>query len=541
MKKYSANSHGGSNWPSFHPLELLAVLFTLAVAFFTKLGAIGLTGPDEPRYAWIARAIAETGDWVTPRLYGQPWFEKPVLYYWLAGLDFKFIHSAEWAARLPSAFAGLLTALALAYCARKYFNSSAALAILLIFPTTVATLSMSRAATPDMLLTCSLTLAMLFAADYFSATSILHPAPSSPLSTTPPLLLFGAAIALGTLAKGPVALVLAGGALLLWSVVSGHWRGLLIFVRPAALVAFFMVATPWYALCAARNPDFLRVFFLQHNFERYLTPVFRHTQPFWFFAPITLLALLPWSPLLLLLIPDALRLTRSSARSASRHSPGLFFACWAVFPLLFFSLSQSKLPPYILPAIPPASLILAAALARSLRTHSRQLKFLLLSLGAASAAFGLVFLLRTPARLLGADTAPVGHAYGFCFTALIGGAFVSALALLRKLRASFVSSALTTAALALAALITILPRLDASLSARTAASAVASLHPQIFHLNRSTEFGLDFYLHRELTEWSDAQEGSATIVAGPAGLEIPRTHRVILRVESSKIYIILIE
>jgi 4-amino-4-deoxy-L-arabinose transferase-like glycosyltransferase len=530
-----------SKWFALHPTELVAVLFTLVVAFFTKLGAIGLTGPDEPRYAWIARAMADTGDWVTPRLYGRPWFEKPVLYYWLAGIDFKFIHSAEWAGRLPSALAGLLAALALAYCARKYFNTSAALAVLLIFPTTVATLSMSRAATPDMLLSCSLTLAMLFAADYFSATSILHPTPSSPLSATPTLIFLGASLALGTLAKGPVALVLAVGALLLWSVVTGYWRGLLIFLRPTTLAAFFIVATPWYALCATRNPDFLRVFFFQHNFERYLTPVFRHTQPFWFFAPITLLALLPWSPLLLLLIPDALRLTRVTGRSASRHSPGLFFACWAVFPLVFFSFSQSKLPPYILPAIPPASLILAAALARSLRTHSRQLKYVLLSLSAASVALGLVFLLRTPARLLGADTAPVGHAYAFCLTALIGGAIVAALALLRKVRASFACTALATAALALAALTTILPRLDASLSARTAASAVASLNPQIFRLNRSTEFGLDFYLHRELTEWSDAQEGPATIVAGPAGLDIPRTHRVILRVEASKIYIILVE
>jgi 4-amino-4-deoxy-L-arabinose transferase-like glycosyltransferase len=533
-----------SKWPALHPIELIAVLFTLAVAFFTRLGAIGLTGPDEPRYAWIARAMAETGDWITPRLYGHPWFEKPVLYYWLAGFNFKFIHSAEWAARLPSALAALLTALALARCAHKFFNDRAALYALLIFPTAVATLSMSRAATPDMLLTCSLTLAMLCAADFFSASATLHaatPQNTNPPSTTPALFLFGASLAFGTLAKGPVAPLLAVGAIVLWSLLTKHFRALLIFLRPATLAAFFLLATPWYALCALRNPDFLRVFFLQHNFERYLTPVFRHTQPFWFFAPITLLALLPWSPLLLLLIPDALRFTRPSSRSESRHSAGLFFACWAIFPLLFFSLSQSKLPPYILPSIPPTSLILAAALARALRTHCRQHKLLLPSLGAASAALGLLFLLRTPARLLGADTAPVGHAYAFCLTALIGGALVVTLALLRKLHASFFIAALTTAALALAALTTILLRLDASLSARTAASAVAQLNPQIFHLNRSTEFGLDFYLHRELTEWSPAQQGAATIVAGPAGLEIPRAHRVILRVESSQIYIILVE
>src|SRR5450432_4418266 len=98
---------------------LVLILATLYVCYFSHLGAIGLVGPDEPRYAWIARSMAETGDWVTPRLYGKPWFEKPVLYYWGAAASFKLFGVSEAAARLPSAICALLATLAMAWLAWK--------------------------------------------------------------------------------------------------------------------------------------------------------------------------------------------------------------------------------------------------------------------------------------------------------------------------------------------------------------------------------------------------------------------------------------
>ena len=103
----------------------MAALVAL-ICLFGNLGAMGLVGPDEPRYAWIARAMAETGDWVTPRLYGQPWFEKPVLYYWAAAAGFRLHLPAEWAARLPSALAALATALAIGWLAREHYDGDAA-------------------------------------------------------------------------------------------------------------------------------------------------------------------------------------------------------------------------------------------------------------------------------------------------------------------------------------------------------------------------------------------------------------------------------
>jgi 4-amino-4-deoxy-L-arabinose transferase-like glycosyltransferase len=186
--------------------ESFAVV-VVGVCLFGQLGAIGLVGPDEPRYAWIARAMAETGDWVTPRLYDAPWFEKPVLYYWLAGLGFKLGFSAEWAARLPSAFAALAATIAIAWLARRYYTSDSdspttpAVLAAIVFATSVAAIGFARAATPDMLFSAAIAMAMACAAYVL------------PLDTEPDrdgddgaqeyvaLGLFGAFLGLGALAK----------------------------------------------------------------------------------------------------------------------------------------------------------------------------------------------------------------------------------------------------------------------------------------------------------------------------------------------------
>src|SRR6185437_6264864 len=157
------------------------------------------------------------------------------------------------------------------------------------------------------------------------------------------------------------AVVLAGGSVLLWALATRNWRAAFRLLHPLAILFFCIVSLPWYILCAYFNPDFFRTFILLHNFERYLTPVFQHRQPFWFFIPITLLALLPWTVLLWPAASKGLDLLRAKSGNpkAWRCSPGLFFACWAVFPIIFFSFSQSKLPSYILPAIPAIALLCA--------------------------------------------------------------------------------------------------------------------------------------------------------------------------------------
>ncbi|HXY00008.1 MAG TPA: phospholipid carrier-dependent glycosyltransferase, partial [Candidatus Limnocylindrales bacterium] len=143
---------------------ILLICATLYICYFHNLGAIGLVGPDEPRYAWIARDMAETGDWVTPRLYGKPWFEKPVLYYWGAALSFKLFGVSEVSARLPSAFSALLATLAMAWLALRLYGAETARWLLLLLPTTVGMIGFSHAAATDMPFAATLTMAMVCAA-----------------------------------------------------------------------------------------------------------------------------------------------------------------------------------------------------------------------------------------------------------------------------------------------------------------------------------------------------------------------------------------
>ena len=150
---------------------------------------------------------------------------------------------------------------------------------------------------------------------------------------------------------------------------TSQWRAALRLTHPLAVIAFCLIALPWYVLCAARNPDFLHVFIFQHNFQRYLTPVFQHRQPFWFFVPVHLLGLLPWTTCLFPAAQERLRLSRQKSWTTS---PGFFFACWAIFPVLFFSFSQSKLPGYILPAVPSLALLIAVGLQRRILAPKSQ-------------------------------------------------------------------------------------------------------------------------------------------------------------------------
>ena len=186
------------------------VLIVLYVCLFSGLGAFGLVGPDEPRYASIARTMAETHDWVTPRLWGTPWFEKPVLYYWVAGVAMRIFGVSEFAARLPSALAALLAVLAVAWTALRSYGVGAAWYALLMLPTSVAMIGFSRAASPDMLFAGLLTAAMAVASEMLQ-----KPRPGPLLRIA-----FGFFLGAAALAKGPAAMILAGGATLLWAILS---------------------------------------------------------------------------------------------------------------------------------------------------------------------------------------------------------------------------------------------------------------------------------------------------------------------------------
>ncbi len=486
------------------------VLVVLYVCLFSGLGALGLVGPDEPRYAAIARAMAESHDWITPRLWGTPWFEKPVLYYWAAGISMRIFGVSEFAARLPSALGALLAVVAVTWTALRSYGIGAAWYALLMLPTSVAMIGFSRAATPDMLFAGMLTAAMAIAAEMLQKS---RPGPALRIA-------FGFFLGAAVLAKGPAAIILAGGATLLWAGLSRQWRAPFRFLHPLVIAAFCATALPWYILCALRNPGFLRDFIWHHNFERYLTPVFEHPQPFWFFGVILLLAPIPWIWVFCTL------LARIDLKKEEMNSCGALIGCWVVFTVFFFSLSQSKLPSYILPAIPLLFILLGREVARSVERGG---KGTIWQMGAA----GLIFLVvgalyMKPALDIGSvfritDIRGIIAALSVC---IVGGLSILSFSLLKRPKAASMGVALVVTILVEIANIGILPQTDRLFSPRELAQFIISKDSDAsdvaeYKLPRTWKYGLNYYFQGELREWTPGSPPPDWIVTTPkSALEI---------------------
>jgi 4-amino-4-deoxy-L-arabinose transferase-like glycosyltransferase len=513
---------------------LVLILATLYVCYFSHLGAIGFVGPDEPRYAWIARAMAETGDWVTPRLYGQPWFEKPPLYYWGAALSFKLFGVTEAAARLPSALSALLATLSLAWLALRLHGPETARWLLLLLPTTVGMIGFSHAAATDMPFSAMLTIAMVAAAalirlipdpgspsgtsvaessSNFSSSSLLQFAHSTLFIS----MLFGLFLGLAVLAKGPAGLVLCGGTVSLWALITKRWRDALRLFHPAAIACFCLTALPWYIFCAHRNPDFFRIFIIEHNFKRYLTPEFQHLQPFWYYLPILLIALFPWVGLSI----SAFTYVFRRKLGMQPDDTSIFLIAWIIFPLIFFSISRSKLPGYILPAVPPFVMLTAASLNRALRMPK-------VPVPAGFAAFALTPVITVAAVSVGVygehfNLVPHWFATVSAIIALTCAA-ACVICILRRQTELLIGVGVLCLILFVEAIdLSPLPIVDRYISPRRV-SELVNAYPQsagrivVFRLKRSWQYGLNFYLHREIEEWNGDSNYPAIAVVSIEGL-----------------------
>ena len=333
------------------------------------------------------------------------------------------------------------------------------------------------------------------------------------------LSLFGAFLGLGVLAKGPAAVILAGGAIGIWALATQEWRAAFRLAHPIGIAVFALVALPWYVVCARRNPDFLHVFIFQHNFERYLTPVFQHKQPFWFFVPITLLALLPWTVFSIGSLQEGLRVWREKSWT---RSPGFFFACWGIFPVAFFSFSESKLPSYILPAVPALALITSVGAIRAFeRSRSTAL---LICAGSALAWIGLaIFFIHAAHAGSLNDVADHGAFLTAVIIALVA-AIATALSWAgarKDLRLTVGVCCLSVLIVVEVANIVVLPALDPAVSARPYAQMLQhDLHPDRifeFQVARAWDYGLSFYFRRELPEWSPEDPNAALVLTNRAG------------------------
>lgn len=334
-------------------LQLLLITGVCAFLFFFGLGAFGLVGADEPRYAQIAREMFNRHDWVVPTLNGSPWMEKPILIYWKMMSSYRFLGVQDWVARVPSAFHATALLLAVFFFMRRFRNGSE-LDAALITASCFAVIGFARGASTDMVLSAPFGVALLAWWTWHQTGRKLW------------LAAFYALLAVGALAKGPVAPALA---VLIVGAYAICRRDSKIFVRSLwwpGFLLFFAIALPWYVALEMKVPEFFRVFFYEQNLQRFGTNRYQHIQPFWYYIPVFVLSVFPWVVFTLTGIVEAAReavakigsqRSSSSENEVDRDWLPVFLFLWMAIPIVFFSISRSKLPGYILPAIPAAALL----------------------------------------------------------------------------------------------------------------------------------------------------------------------------------------
>jgi 4-amino-4-deoxy-L-arabinose transferase-like glycosyltransferase len=310
------------------------------------------------------------------------------------------------------------------------------------------------------------------------------------------------------LAKGPAAIILADGATGLWALTTRRWRVVLRLMHPLAIAAFCLSALPWYVLCARRNPDFLRVFILEHNFARFLTPVFQHVQPLWFFVPVILLGVLPWA---VMFVPAIRAFFRNLRAPLLSQSPLWFTGCWAILPIIFFSLSKSKLPGYVLPSFPPLIFLLSRGFAHAKSNPRRSARWLIFAQAGIFLAIGIAAKILQSRVGGGLGLAPAPWKMHFIYAAIVGGIAIGSIGLWRSISSPLPSAVL----MLLLALILMrgLTQLDPIYFSRDTAKFATTVYPAVvaensfvYRVRRAQHYSLNFYLHRELPEWSPQQK-----------------------------------
>ncbi len=319
-------------------LLILACAAAIFFLYFFRLDAMGLVGPDEPRYAAIGREMARSGDWITPRLWGTPWFEKPVLIYWMTGLANLAGFNPDLAPRVPVALLSSAFLIFFFFRLKREWGWQPAFYSAAILASSAAWVAFSQSGVTDLPLAATFGSALLLALPWIQ---------NGERRVLP---LAAASLGLAVLAKGLVPLVL---------VLPVFWFGrrhLKDLLRPAVLLAFFATALPWYVLCTLKNgTPFLSTFFLEHQLGRFSSEALQHVQPFWFYVPVLLASFFPWTALLALPL----------RRTLYQEPHARVLAAVALWGFLFFSLSTNKLGGYLLPLLPPIAALIGLGLFRA--------------------------------------------------------------------------------------------------------------------------------------------------------------------------------
>jgi 4-amino-4-deoxy-L-arabinose transferase-like glycosyltransferase len=330
-------------------LSLGLLLFAAAVLFFAGLGRLPLLEPDEGRNAEVGREMLASGDWITPHFDGFAYLDKPAAFFWMVAASLKTFGVSEGAARLPSALMGLATMLLVWFLARRMFGDAAGLRAGLVFAACPLALVLAREVIFDMTLTFLVTLAMVafwlaeeknFRAPWFDALMFV-------------------AMGKAVITKGFVGILIPVMAILIYEAARGRWREWLRLRWGWGLLIFLALTLPWFIAVSLRNPDFPRYALWNESLKRFTTGASHRGGGILYYLPVFLGGFFPWSFFLLLAGWHRVRRWRELKQEAAR--PILFLLCWAAWVFVFFTVSHSKLPAYILPALVPLSILMGRA------------------------------------------------------------------------------------------------------------------------------------------------------------------------------------
>jgi 4-amino-4-deoxy-L-arabinose transferase-like glycosyltransferase len=503
--------------------DVLLLAGFCAFLFFYGMGQFGLIGADEPRYAQAAREMFERrghlDGWITPVLGGHAWLEKPPLYYWQAMLAYSVLGVSDVAARVPSAIDATLLVIAV-YLFFRRFRRGVEVDAALITASCAGVIGYAHAASMDMALAAAFGIGMLAWWTWRESGQRIY------------LALFYVCMALGMLAKGPVAPFLAAAVVVIFAAATREFRLIARTLWLPGILLFCAIALPWYVAVQIQNPQFFREFILQHNLARFSSDLYHHRQPFWYYLPVTLLAMVPWTVFVIAAFFESVRIWWAERKSASAEPDlelqfSVFACCWLVVPVAFFSISQSKLPGYILPAIPAGAALLADYLRRHLaqehlgREKDEQVSKGLVVLHALVAAglivpSVLIAYLVTLHRLPGGRPLFIALAVAVALWAAIVLTLASRLGL-RMLR--FVT--LIPVVLSVAAVLKLgTVAIDQTLSARPLFQTIAEaeMHPlplAVYGVSRELEYGLTFYRNQTIVryEWGSVPAEEHLLVA----------------------------
>ena len=379
-------------WPR-RDTALLVAAVVLAAAYFVRLGVVDVTEPDEVRYAVVARTMVESGDIVTPRINGCVYLDKPPLLHWLNALSMRALGFTAFAARLPSVLVGLATVAVAGWLAASIAGREAGLWTSVVLLSAAMPAGVSRLCRYDALFTLGVTAALACAWQ-----ALQHPGCLRWYAAA------GVCTAAAILAKGPVALALVGGSLAVFALLArvrgprrrrssartagppgaGPRAPLGGALWLTALAVTILLAAPWFVLAESRHPGYFHWFIANEHLARLHGATGElHAQPFWFLLPITFVGIAPWS---LLLVPSITGAVRRARTSLVPRDPTLLLLCWAAVPVVLFSLSQGKLPTYVLPALPPLAVLVGCYLAGAVGATGSTLRRWLIATAGVSLA-----------------------------------------------------------------------------------------------------------------------------------------------------------